>query len=95
MAAKIQDTPTAQPAQKTNCYVFFKMMDGQRIYCMASTSAHTNSRRNGGIFTQADWQEWGKRDGYLREEINHEEMLERSGFTFASGIDWNFGDNDG
>lgn len=68
-------------------YRFFYHQGNLKWYLTKPNAANTN-RDKAALFTDADWEEWGKADPYFqREEIGEEEARHLPGMPMLPGMD--------
>lgn len=58
--------PCCRPVTK---YRFYRIWDNEKFYLFCR-SVGTPIRENAKIYTQADWEQWGKAEGLEREEAD-------------------------
>lgn len=50
-------------------YRFYRLWRGEKFYLFCR-SVGTPNRSNAALFTEADWEAWGKAEGLEREEVD-------------------------
>lgn len=67
-------------------YLFYTFSGGYKLYYISHWQA-VSDRNQAGLFTDEDWDNWGKQVGAEREDASGYEEMRRAGVAMLPGLE--------